>query len=1228
MNRRQWLLVLGLTMALGACAGPSTSTLPSIDRLGTPGRAWRTWLEGGPSQEALQVFSAHTTDPVGRFGAGEAAYVLGEYEEAWDLHAEVVAQHPNHALARWSALRLLELRSATPGLSSRTSYLLSRLREPASDDPATTVLLALLASGSTHEDARPGTALSVWRTSGPYGQHPIGDLNREFAPDLRATIVREPASSRTELATVRSLRDDEADASRLRLPTRGLGTYYAEAEFETNRAGRWVLHLELPHATRVLMDGVEIVRRDILTAHTPEQLLVELRLGAGRHRIRMRTAWTGDRPHWRSQLVPLEAKLAAHDVLKPGLPDPAVTATSGASVVSVGNFLTALPVMAGVKAGRDPLAAYLRARWAVEFAPADVADEAVLALTGAAPDFAGTALVSGRAAIRQGELRYLDTGAAQLRALAAWTLGARRHPDSGALALKRARALLATGRWPDAVAIALGLVEEGDDLPALLFLADAYAGRGWWQESLPVLDRARDLAPGSCGVTSRWLTARTQLGDLPDPSEEALSQLRFQCGSVRRLIADSFPADETGSSPAELALISLLRADPYDARRRISLARHRRTTGRTAAALQTLEAGVDANPWDVEVQLRRADLLRSEGRSDEAIGALDRALTATPGDLRLLRARAWADGRVFMESDRIHLPDTKLFSQRSASTVVVDRRHVRIHPDGATTTLFNRIVWVGSRADAEVAGAVALPDGALPLTIRTRKASGQVLDARPVQGNRLLLASLTPGDVAEVEYMVHASPRADGGRFWPIVHVFGDPRWPVERAELSVEFPSELAHQISTSDACCTRENLSRSGATTTRNWVMEALPVQRSENDSPDAAAWAPYVAITVGDEIQEYRRALTGLVALSLRPNRSLQALVETIRPQNDAGQEAVARSIFNWATRQVPRRGADLSVPASSMLSTGTGCPAVLTVALLRAAGIRADVALVRPQPVATEATPESFTTPVVRVFLDGEPVWLDPSLTYMPFAYLPPNLQSAQVLVLSMDEPAAGLLTPTGTLDAERRDIVETLTFDQGGNIVGEARLELRGQTAAVVREQLVERPGEPAHRQIAETIASAEFPGSRVTRFHIERAQERGVPLVVQFRFEQPFRGTRDGQRLRLTHRLAPQQLAPRYGLGDRATPLLVRRPRHSRARITVIPPRGWQVTTPMRSSELETRFGRLSRKVEPKGGRLLVEDGFSMKQQLVELDALAAFRSFATAVDDSSQLQIELTRTQ
>ncbi len=1219
------LLVVALALGLAACS-TAPQTLPGIDRLGTPGRTWGTWMDGGPTPDALRTFTAHSTDPVGRFGAGEAAFMLGRYEDAWDLHAEVVAQHPDHPLARWSALRLLELRANTPGIGSRTAYLVSRLRQPASDDAATAVLVALLASSSQAQRTQP-PALSVWRTAGPYGNHPIGDLNRTFPPDERATIVREPASSLTELVQVRMLRDDEADPSLLRLPARGPGTYYQEAEFATNRAGRWVLHLELPHDTKVLLDGVELVRRDILDTSAPEQLLVELDLGAGLHRLRLRTAWTGERAHWRAQLVPLESQLTAEDHLKPGPGASAIEATSGARVRHVGSFLAALPVMAGVKAGRDPLAAYLRARWSVEFAPADTADEAVARLREIAPKFVGTALVSGRAAQRLGELRYLDPAAAQIRGLEAYTRGVQRHPDANALALQQARGLLASGRWGDGVDIATRLVRGRDDLSALLLLADAYTARGWWQEALPTLARAQDLAPRSCAVASRWLAVRTRLGDLPDASEDLIADLPTSCRAVGQIIAESFPADESGSSPAELALIALLRADPYDSRRRVDLARQRWTTGRVDDALETLGRGAEANPWDVQVHMARADLLRSVGRADEALEVLDRALTATPGDLRLLRARAWVDGRLFMADAREPVTDEDLAAlPTDTTTVALDRRHVRVHRDGATTTLFHRVVRVASRADAEEAGAVSVPDDAIVLAVRTRKANGRTLDARPA-ASRLLLQSLEPGDTVEVEYLVHASPRSNGDRFWPVVHVFGDPRWTTARAVLSIEFPTQIEHTIATSAACCNRETLARGAATTLRTWQMDGLPPQRAERDSPDASVWAPYVAITVGDEIEEYRRALAGLTAISTRRTRRIERLVATIRPEI-GGQEAWARSIFNWVTHQVPRRTTDLSTPASSMLAAGSGSPAVLTAALLRVAGIQADVALVQSQPSASEPSPESFTSAVVRCVLDGQEVWLDPSLTYMPFAYLPPRLQNASALVLGLAPSPGRATTPTGNPDDERRDIVETLSFDLAGNIVGEARLELRGETAAVVREQLAARPGEPSRRQIAETIASAEFPSSKVTRYEITRTEERGVPLVVQFRFEQPFRGRREPSRLQMTHSLAPQQLTPRYGLGDRLTPLLLSQVRRSRARVTVIPPRGWQVSTPMTTRDINTRFGSLSRRIEPRGGRLEVEDGFALIPQLVELSALADFRAFAAAVDESSLLQIELRRVE
>lgn len=1212
-----WALSLVLVATTAGCAS-APGTLEPLDRLGGPGKTWASWLEGAPTAEAQEAFRAQSADPVGRFGAAETAYVLGRYEEAWDYHAELVAQDPNHPLARWSVLRLLELTGTTPGQRSRTQYLRSRLRAPASDDDVTNVLLGLLTI-SEDDDA----PLAVWRTAGPFGTSPIGDLKRRFEPDGRATIAREPPRTRPELAAVRDLRDP-VDVTRLEMPLTRAGTYYAETEFTSDRKGRWVLYLELPHDTTVFLDGVEILRRDVLDGGDPEQFLVRLDLSAGNHRLRLRTAWTGGRRYFRALLVPAQSDRNAVGTLHPGQPEAPLEPTTGAKILSVGTLQTALPVMAGVKDGRDPLATYLRARWAVRFAPGDAADDSVLALLDVAPQYVGTFLVAGQVAERLGELGYLDPAVSRVRALESWKRGTRRHPEAPALELAYARALLDSGKFAEAVQRGRRLLQV-ESLPTLLFLADAYQRRGWWAQSLPVLERAQELAPQSCEVTARWLQARERLGDLADPADSGLDALADECLVIQRLIAASYPPDPSGSSPRELALIALLRRDPYDVRNRVELARAQWTTGRTDQALKTLEAGVEADPWATQVQLVWADLLRANGRTAEATTVLDRALTATPGDLRLLRARAWLDGELFMADQRAPLDDDLVFQAAETSKVVLDRRHVQVHPDGAATALVHRVVRVTNRQDAEAAGAITLPEGAIALQVRTRKQNGEVVDADTISGNQLLLRALGPGDVAEVEYLLHTPPRGEDGSFWPLVHAFGDPRWRVQRAEFTAVFPPGLAHTVTTSAACCSRETTTRSRRGTTRSWVMEALAPQRAERDSPDAAVWAPFVTVTSGDEIELRRRQLSGRAAISTRPTRRIRALAARIAPENDATQEAHARSIFNWVTRQVTRRSDDLSVPASSILTTNRGSPAVLTAALLRAAQIPAEIALIRPEPAPGPVSPEMFTSPVVRTVLDGKVVWLDPSLTYMPFAYLPPRLQNARVMALGLDGPRSEERTPALAAERERRRITETLRLEPTGEVRGEARLELSGETAAIVREQLSAKTSEIARRQVVETIAAAEFPGSTLTRFSIERAEERGVPLIVQFRFSlqvQPNRG-----RVTLRHRLAPQGLTARYGVSTRDTPLLIERGRRSTAKVTLIPPVGWTLVSATKTEDAAAPFGTLARTVERPGARWVIEDRFELDAQLVAREDIAAFREWSRKVDGLAVIDVVLVKS-
>lgn len=1200
-----------------ASAPPSPAALPHLEALGTPGEIWRAWLEGGSRQEAYQRFGQHLDQPSGLLGRAHTAWLGGQEEEAFARCAQLLERHPGHALARWSVACLERLREQVPQGHQRAAEVIERTGLPRIIDPAAAVLAAQLsldAGAQRHRLSDPALPFdglgwgqpTVWRTLGPWGDTGLLDQQRPLPPDalehLEGEFVQPGQASLR--AQTRALGQEH-----LRLPEGGPGTWYAEAQLDTAQRGTWLLYLELPLPTRVQLDGQEI---DPGAASGARQRLLRVELGAGRHLLRLRMA-RGDsqEPAWRALWVPRSAGQALTSTLRPDPQrgPPAVARPQGrARLLQAQGWEMGLPLRAE-PARQDPLAAWLLALWRARFEPGERGTQDSDQFAQQAPRFAGAAVIQ---ALRAQRLRHsgdLPPYTGRRQELRAWRHALELDPSAHLAAGWLGHTLIEHGQWDTGLALLrTQATERPGSLPTWRWLAQAYRARGWWEQALDALTQARRLDSQDCELAAldQALTQRLRRPDLGAALPKACSLEPARQDSAQR----------------EASLRRALMRDPAHSHARGLLAALMTRQGQLEQASLLLERGLALDPGDVPLRLQLVDLWMAQERPEQALAALEAGLAQAPSQSSLLQMQAWLQ-------DQLPLQDLRLEGEAwrarvapapgAPAQLLLDYQAAEVFADGRAWRLVHQVVQINTEAGAQRFTRVPLPSGGVLLNLTTWKPDGEPHYARRLPRQRGALPhDLRPGDLLELEYL---EPLLYGLDQAPLRHSFGAVGMPTQESRFTVRAQRDDLHILTQGEP----PQHQRQGQQQTWTWRRQEIPALTREPQQPRPR---PDISLFLGQPLERHRQLRSEQWLRATAVTSSLRRQAMALRPE-EPSREAWLRALFQWTCERVTQKDPqDWQSSAQRVMETGRGSPHVLLYALAQAAQLPVEAALLHrggwldAQDEAPE--PELWDKVALRAWTEeGQALWMDPSLRWMPFHYLPPASQRTPGLLLG-PSAAPSLQTPSFGLERERRDITQTLHIQQDGSLRGEVRVELHGYVAASLRERVQQQ--QSAAQKLVASIAAAEFPGHKLLRWELRQTQGRGLPLVVLFRFAQdpharpgPQQGWLSQTQLASHHleaRLAPQ--------AQRAQDLLLEAPLLTTVRTTCIPPRGWRVVTLPPSQRHDWAGGGFVRSTERHGARILIQDQLRLPAQRVELGAYAAFRGFARRVDEAASVTLAI----
>jgi transglutaminase-like putative cysteine protease len=703
----------------------------------------------------------------------------------------------------------------------------------------------------------------------------------------------------------------------------------------------------------------------------------------------------------------------------------------------------------------------------------------------------------------------------------------------------------------------------------------------------------------------------------------------------------------------------------------IELSRALEGAGDGGRALDTLAALAGRLPDDAGVLAHLGKLLHRQGRRDEALGRLRAALDRRPQDPELRRylegaeregralgsgeapgedlARRYAaDAREVVADDARHPT-----SAAGDAFVLLDRRVVRVHPNGLAQTFAQRIVSVrtdhGAEENKEVD--VRYTPGSEDVEIRQarvyRRGAGGALEvlemaerddvdlSEPWYGlyydNRaevVRFEGLRAGDVFEVQYVIE-----DVSAENQMADYFGDLETiaesaPKRRWEYTLIAPASRPIYSNTPRVPGLARTVTETGADRVYAFSARDVAAIDAEPSMPGLAEVAPYLHVSTYATWEQvgtwYWRLVEEQLAADDELRRAARAVVHT--GDDDRARVRAVHDLVVTGTRYV---GLEFGIhgykpyKVTQVLARRFGdCKdkASLLVAMLREVGVDADLVLVRTRRGgALDREPASLAifdhaiayVPKLDLYLDG-------TAEFSGVSELPNQDQG--VMVLRVGPRGARLdetpVLPSSANRVERRWRV-ALAVDGSARI--EEDLRIRGQAAADWREHY-QTAGERADRY--GRVWEDRQPGARLVSLEMPGIEDREAPVVVRSvadvgRLGVPISGADATKGVTLPIAVREADFSRTYArLGARKQELVLAYPwQHDEEIVYKLPP-GWALRAGGPRRRVAGPFGRLTVDVtaEP-GGLVRVHTFLDVTRFRIPPGEYAAFRSFLGDID-------------
>ena len=782
-------------------------------------------------------------------------------------------------------------------------------------------------------------------------------------------------------------------------------------------------------------------------------------------------------------------------------------------------------------------------------------------------------------------------------------------------------------------------------------LAGLYLNLGLRSASLRQLQKLQAQFPRPLWLQSRLAIDYEQIGLLDDAARLAGSVLRSK-STEREQLELLTRIHERQHTTAELQsdYAALLRMDPGLVEIWYKLARLQLETGNLAGSKNSFNRVVALEANNVEAHQQLAKIYAQLGQSHDQQREL-----AIYAELQKNRAPAETetDSELLIDAGKLAAQTFRHPPQGDAGDLALaDIRVQELYPNGLTREHVQQIFYIGSETSAEshrVANIRYTPGSQSVRMAHARvwKPDGSIVEAQEegdiaidesaasmyydMRSRQLRFAGLEKGDIAELEYSLSPTLSASpySGYFGELVTLAG--RIPARLKRYALIAPD--AQAIFTHAEKAPAPSTTEKNGRRTLVWEMHDVPGLLDEPRSPGITEISPYVHVSTMADWQQLGSWYAGLIQPQFVLDEALKKELDRLLRGKDSDQEKIA-AIREFVLRSIHYVALEFGIYSYKPYSVAQtyarrfgDCKdkASLMIALLRAAGIEAEIALVRTRSLGDIApTPASMAVlDHAIVYVPKYSLWLDGTAEYTGNE-LPLEDQGTTALTVNLNGTARLRQIPMSTAmdNYTKRTIRAELT--RQGTIHFSGSTETRGDGAPVLRHELAvpERQIDFFRQNLAEV-----FPFVHVDSVAVHGTEDLSPAVSVDFAgalnlFEHKSVVTLGSSWMPRTY---TENLAP---TSVRSQDLVLTAPWITEEEIHIALPPGASVRQLPGDQEFKTSFGFVQLHYLPSAREVLIRSRLEFEKTRINVADYPAFRQFCSAVEKSfrNQIVVELAR--
>jgi transglutaminase-like putative cysteine protease len=776
--------------------------------------------------------------------------------------------------------------------------------------------------------------------------------------------------------------------------------------------------------------------------------------------------------------------------------------------------------------------------------------------------------------------------------------------------------------------------------------ASLFLNLGLRSKALPELRRLEKEWPSPLWLRSRLALDYEQMGLLDDAARLAASAVAEAAENREQIeLLARFHERRHMKYDLQADYIALSRLEPNQPDIWSRLAQVQIDCGDAEGGRKSLLRFVALDEQNPDAHRRLAQVDESLHLDREAQQELVKASTAARPDMLAADAQYLADPAMLVKETFAHLP-------APADTALADIRVQELLPSGLDRVHVQQLYLVGTDSALETHRVSTIrysPSSEALHVIHARawKPNGMVLDAQELGARedsdtpdsmyydmsleQFRFSGLEKGDVVELEYSLVPRRRSApyNGYFGELVLFAGRGPELLKRYVLIAPAAQKIfVHAEKVAPA-----SVSARDGSQVFLWESQTIPALPREPRSPGVTEISPYVHVsTMGDWKQLgswYADLIRPQFALDQSLNDELSRITNGLQTDKEkirAIQEFVLRSthyvalefgIYSYkpypVTQIYARRFGDCKDKASLMI------------ALLRAAGIEAEIALVRTRSLGDVAV-EPASIAVFNhaiVYVPKYDLWLDGTAEYAG-RELPLEDQGAFSLTVSLGGAAQIRHIPMSRVaDNYTRHVIRGELSAQGV-IQFSGSTTTRGEDAPGLRHDLAvrEQQLDTFRRDLAEV-----FPNVQVDSVAVHGAEVLSSSVSVEFQ------GALNSPQYKRVVSLSSSWMPRSYvtalaNSSTRTQDVVLPSPWTTEEEIHIALPQGAEVVSLPRDQNISSAFGSLRLHYKKSGSEVIIQSHVQFEKARVTAADYPAFRQFCAQAERSFRNEITLSLPQ